>query len=180
MSSIVPVPADGYAGDITPEQTWELLASDPAAVLVDVRTQAEWEQIGVPDLASTGRPAVFSQWVLNNGTPNPGFLADLQKGLADAGATEDAKLVFLCRSGQRSIAAARVATAAGLAPSYNVLQGFEGVPGLTGERNVEGWKVAGLPWRTTFADGGPAGEQVPGAAASAEGACGCGCGCGEK
>ena len=158
-SSIVPVPADGYAGDITPEQTWELLTTDPGAVLVDVRTQGEWEQIGVPDTTSTGRPAVFTQWVLGNGTPNPAFLADLEKALDAAGAGEGTKLVFLCRSGQRSVAAARVATAAGLAPSYNVLQGFEGAPGIRGERNVEGWKVAGLPWRTTFADGAPAGEQ---------------------
>lgn len=158
MSSIVPVPADGYAGDLTPEQTWELLTSDPGAVLVDVRTQGEWDQIGVPDTTSAGRPAVFTQWVLNNGAPNPAFLTDLESALADAGAADDAKLVFLCRSGQRSIAAARVATAAGLAPSYNVLQGFEGAPGISGQRDVEGWKVAGLPWRTT-ADTGTTGQR---------------------
>ena len=158
MSAPAAVPAEGYAGDITPEQTWELLTSDPHAVLVDVRTKAEWEQIGVPDLASAGKATVFTQWVLNNGTPNPEFLADLKAGLAAAGATDDASLVFLCRSGQRSIAAARVATAAGLGASYNVLQGFEGAPGFSGVRDVEGWKVAGLPWRTTFADGAPAGD----------------------
>lgn len=158
MSTIDAVPAQGYAGDITPEQTWELLTSDPGVVLVDVRTQAEWEQIGVPDVAGLGKRTVFTQWVLNNGTPNPAFLADLKAGLAEAGAGPDASYVFLCRSGQRSIAAARVATAAGLAPSYNVLQGFEGAPGFSGARDVEGWKVAGLPWRTTFADGSPAGD----------------------
>ena len=158
MSDIVAIPADGYAGDITPEQTWELLTTDPDAVLVDVRTQGEWEQIGVPDVTTAGKRAVFTQWVLNNGTPNPAFLSDLQAALGDAGVGPDAKFVFLCRSGQRSIAAARVATAAGLAPSYNILQGFEGAPGIDGVRDREGWKVAGLPWRTTFADGGPAGD----------------------
>ncbi|QAY69307.1 rhodanese-like domain-containing protein [Xylanimonas protaetiae] len=158
MSAITAVPAEGYAGDLTPEQTWELLTTDPNVVLVDVRTQAEWEQIGVPDVASTGKQAVFTQWVLNNGTPNPAFLADLKAGLAAAGAGDDASLVFLCRSGQRSVAAARVATAAGLAPSYNVLQGFEGAPGLSGVRDVEGWKVARLPWRTSYTDGAPAGD----------------------
>jgi len=161
MSSIVPAPADGYAGDLTPEQTWELLTADPDAVLVDVRTRGEWEHIGVPDTAgATGRPAVFTQWVLDNGTPNPAFLTDLDRGLAQAGAGVGAKLVFLCRSGQRSVAAARIATAAGLAPSYNVLEGFEGAPGSAGRRDVEGWKVAGLPWRRTFADGAPSGEAL--------------------
>ncbi|WP_425955872.1 rhodanese-like domain-containing protein [Xylanimonas sp. McL0601] len=158
MSDIDVTPADGYAGDITPEQTWALLTTDPAAVLVDVRTQGEWEQIGVPDVAGAGKRTVFTQWVLNNGTPNPAFLSDLQGALADADAGPDAKLVFLCRSGQRSIAAARVATAAGLAPSYNILQGFEGAPGIDGVRDREGWKAAGLPWRTTYADGAPAGD----------------------
>ncbi|ACZ32120.1 Rhodanese domain protein [Xylanimonas cellulosilytica DSM 15894] len=158
MTQLDVVPAQGYAGDITPEQTWELLTTDPSVVLVDVRTRAEWEHVGVPDVASVGKRTVFTQWVLNNGTPNPGFLADLKAGLAEAGVGEDATFVFLCRSGQRSIAAARVATAAGLGPSYNVLQGFEGAPGISGARDVEGWKVAGLPWRTTFAGGEPAGD----------------------
>ncbi|MCL1871124.1 MAG: rhodanese-like domain-containing protein [Promicromonosporaceae bacterium] len=158
MSDITAQPADGYAGDITPQQSWELLTTDPAAVLVDVRTQGEWEQIGVPDLASAGKRTVFTQWVLNNGTPNPAFLADLKAGLAEVGAGPDATIVFLCRSGQRSIGAARLATGAGLGPSYNVLQGFEGAPGYDGVRDRDGWKVAGLPWRTTFADGAPAGD----------------------
>ena len=185
MSSIVPAPADGYAGDLTPEQAWELLTTDPGAVLVDVRTRGEWEHIGVPDPAgATGRPAIFTQWVLGDGRPNPAFLAELGAGLggvlaqgddgvgraqggdgealggirAQGGDAGRAKLVFLCRSGQRSVAAARVATAAGHAPSYNVLEGFEGAPGPSGRRDVEGWKVAGLPWRPTFADGAPAGE----------------------
>jgi rhodanese-related sulfurtransferase len=142
MSTIDAVPASGYAGDITPEQAWELLSSDAGAVLVDVRTQGEWETVGVPDLTGIGKQAVFTQWVLGNGTPNPAFLTDLKAALDD-GATS---IVFLCRSGQRSIGAARLATEAGLAPSYNVLQGFEGAPGLSGARDAEGWKVAGLPW----------------------------------
>jgi rhodanese-related sulfurtransferase len=158
VSDIVVTPADGYAGDITPEQTWELLTTDPDAVLVDVRTQGEWEQIGVPDVAPAGKRPVFTQWVLSDGRPNPAFLTELQAGLAAVGAGPDAKVVFLCRSGQRSIGAARLATSAGIAPSYNILQGFEGAPGIDGTRNVSGWKVAGLPWRTTWADGEPAGD----------------------
>ncbi|MFE7509222.1 rhodanese-like domain-containing protein [Promicromonospora sp. NPDC057488] len=134
-------PAEGYAGDITPEQAWELLAADPSAVLVDVRTQGEWRTIGIPDTVTLEKQPVFSEWVQAGGVPNPRFLEELRA----AGVT-DGPIVFLCRSGQRSIAAARLATASGIAPSYNVLDGFEGAPGADGVRDQRGWKVVGLPW----------------------------------
>ncbi|PJI93791.1 rhodanese-like domain-containing protein [Luteimicrobium subarcticum] len=134
-------PAEGYAGDITPQQAWELLRDEPGAVLVDVRTEGEWRTVGVPDTSSLGAAPVFDEWVTGLGQLNPAFLDQL----AAAGVT-GGPVVFLCRSGQRSIGAARLATQAGISPSYNVLEGFEGAPGITGARDQEGWKVAGLPW----------------------------------
>ena len=58
-------------------------------------------------------------------------------------------MIFLCRSGARSISAAEAATAAGIAPSYNVLEGFEGQLDETGHRGVTGWRAEGLPWKQT-------------------------------
>ena len=139
---IEPRPAQGYAGDITPQQAWDLLSAEPDAVLVDVRTDGEWRTIGVPDLTGLGKDTVFSQWVTADGRPNPAFLAELET----AGIGPDRPVVFLCRSGQRSIGAARLATSAGIGPSYNVLEGFEGAPGFGGVRDQQGWKVRGLPW----------------------------------
>jgi rhodanese-related sulfurtransferase len=133
--------AEGYAGDITPQQAWDLLAADPAATLVDVRTAGEWRATGVPDTATLGKQPLFSEWVHAGGRPNTRFLEELRAAGVIAG-----PVVFLCRSGQRSIGAARLATAAGIAPSYNVLEGFEGAPGVDGVRDQQGWKVAGLPW----------------------------------
>ncbi|WP_435738306.1 rhodanese-like domain-containing protein [Cellulosimicrobium sp. PMB13] len=142
MSDLTPRPADGYAGDITPQEAWDLLAADERAVLVDVRTEGEWRTVGVPDVAQLGREVVFDEWVTPFG-PNPAFVDRLaQAGLAPG---DERPVVFLCRSGQRSIGAARAATAAGLGPSYNVLEGFEGAPGFSGARDAEGWKVRGLP-----------------------------------
>ena len=135
-------PADGYAGDITPQQAWTLLQSDPGAVLVDVRTDAEWRFVGLPDLSSTGREPVLTQWVDVAGRPNPSFVADL----GAAGVTPERPVVFLCRSGARSIGAAKAATAAGLGPAYNVLEGFEGALDGAGHRGSDGWRAAGLPW----------------------------------
>lgn len=136
-------PAAGYAGDITPQQAWEVLRDVPGAVLVDVRTDGEWRSIGVPDTSSLDKPVVFAQWVHANGRPNPAFLEEIKSGLGDS----TGPVVFLCRSGQRSIGAARLATSAGLAPSYNVLEGFEGPAGPDGVRDHSGWKVRELPWK---------------------------------
>ncbi len=137
-----------YAGDLTPAEAWDLLTSDERAVLVDVRTDGEWRTIGVPDTATlpagperTG----FVEWVDGTGRPNPGFLDQLQAlGLS---ADDPRPVVFLCRSGQRSVAAAVTATAAGLGPAYNVLDGFEGGVGPDGRRGGTGWRAEGLPWR---------------------------------
>lgn len=131
-----------YAGDITPQQTWDLLSDNPDAVLVDVRTDAEWRFVGVPDLTGLGRAVVYIEWNRTDGQRNEDFVSDL---LA-AGVT-GRPVVFLCRSGNRSIGAAEAATAAGIAPSYNVLDGFEGNLDDHGHRGATGWRAIGLPWR---------------------------------
>lgn len=134
-----------YAGDLTPAQAWEILESDPDAVLVDVRTVPEWTFVGVPDTGATGRPAVLASWVTPDGTPNPAFLDEL----ADAGVTPDPerRVLLICRSGQRSVAAAHALTAAGFGQAYNVTEGFEGGLDATGHRGTTGWKARGLAWK---------------------------------
>jgi len=137
-----------YAGDVTPHDAWDQLTIDPGTVLVDVRTVEEWREIGVPDSPSDDKPVRFVEWATHAG-PNPTFLAELEA----AGVPKDATVLFMCRSGGRSIAAAEAATAAGWTSSYNVLQGFEGDFDAFGGRSVNGWLNAGLP-TTTYA--GPA------------------------
>lgn len=127
-----------YAGDLAPQTAWEHVAA--GAVLLDVRTEGEWQHIGIPDASTLDAEPVFIQWNLGNGSNNPDFLAQLQ-----AAVPTDKQLVVLCRSGARSIAAAEAATAAGYT-AYNILEGFEGVPDRFGERVVNGWKNRGLPW----------------------------------
>ncbi|HVQ97592.1 MAG TPA: rhodanese-like domain-containing protein [Mycobacterium sp.] len=134
-----------YAGDITPEQAWKLLSDNPQAVLVDVRTDAEWRFVGVPDLSSLGRDVVYIEWNRVDGQRNENFLAELAEKVP--GEAEDRPVVFLCRSGNRSINAAEAATEAGIAPSYNVLDGFEGHLDDVGHRGGSGWRATGLPWK---------------------------------
>lgn len=128
-----------YAGDLTPQEAWAKL--EEGAILVDVRTEGEWAHIGIPDTKATENDPLFIPWTFPGGIANPEFIEQLkQQAPEDAGA----ELVFLCRSGQRSIAAAVAATQAGFT-SYNVLEGFEGEPDRYGERTVNGWKNRGLP-----------------------------------
>jgi rhodanese-related sulfurtransferase len=132
-----------YAGDVTPAEAWEALSDDPAAVLVDVRTAAEWSYVGLPDLRSLAKDVVRIEWqTYPSGAVNRDFVAQL----AAAGVDPGAPVYFLCRSGVRSVAAAEAAAAAGWAQSRNVLEGFEGPHDAEHHRTVSGWKVAGLPW----------------------------------
>lgn len=133
-----------YAGDVTPQEAYAVLGEDGEAVLVDVRTRAEWSYVGLPDLSALGRQVLCVEWQrYPDGSVNEQFVDELRS----ADLPDGAPLYFLCRSGVRSVAAARAATAAGLGPAYNVLHGFEGPHDEHGHRAVAGWKNEGLPWR---------------------------------
>ena len=136
-----------YAGDITPDEAWQLLVDHPRAVLVDCRTSAEWTFVGVPDTSSLYRDVVYVEWNRTDGTHNDGFVEELSKEIGGAGSENERPVVFLCRSGNRSIGAAEAATEAGITPSYNVLDGFEGNLDSEGHRGSTGWKAIGLPWK---------------------------------
>jgi rhodanese-related sulfurtransferase len=127
-----------YAGALTPREAWEVLqATGGAARLVDVRTRAEWDWVGrVPG-------AVEIEWLTYPGNePNPHFLAQLQRQV-----DPETLVMFLCRSGARSNAAATLANRSGYTNAYNILEGFEGDKDAHGHRSkVGGWRFAGLPW----------------------------------
>jgi sulfur dioxygenase len=135
-----PIPASGahqgtYAGDVSPELAWQW-AQAGEAVLVDVRTDAEREWVGfVPGAV----PLAWKQWP--GMAMNPDFDARLRE------ASGGKKVVLLCRSGVRSIAAAKRATELGM-EAYNILEGFEGDPDADAHRGQKGgWRLHGLPWR---------------------------------
>jgi rhodanese-related sulfurtransferase len=131
--------------DVSPMQAWEALLADPNARLVDVRTEAEWQHIGLPDLSPAGKEAILIQWqIAPTMRINPDFIEDLRA----AGLSPEHHIYFLCRSGVRSLAAAEAARAAGLPNAYNVADGFEGPPDHQGQRGtVAGWQASELPWR---------------------------------
>lgn len=145
------MPDLGYRGDVSAEEAWTSLSSSEHAVLIDVRTVAEWNYVGVPDLASLGKEPVFIEWQsFPGGRQVPDFAGALASELEARGVGRDAPLYFLCRSGARSRAAAIAATSAGFVNCFNIGPGFEGQLDENQHRNaVAGWRVAGLPWSQT-------------------------------
>ncbi|MFA4970301.1 MAG: rhodanese-like domain-containing protein [Sulfuritalea sp.] len=126
-----------YEGALTPREAHELMQLAPGARLIDVRTKAEWDWVGrVPG-------ALEIEWMAYPGNVfNVHFMQTLKHSV-----TTESLLLFLCRSGQRSSAAAKAATEAGFPDCYNILEGFEGNKDANGQRNRSGgWRAAGLPW----------------------------------
>lgn len=126
-----------YEGAILPSEAYEILKSAPGAKLVDVRTRAEIDWVGrVPG-------AVEIEWLsYPSMKPNPNFMAALEQQV-----DKESLVLFLCRSAHRSHAAAVVATQAGFADCYNILEGFEGDKNSGNQRGVaNGWRKTGLPW----------------------------------
>ena len=135
----------GYAGEITAAEAWQQLSADPTAQLLDVRTMAEWNFVGVPDLSTLGRQVHCVEWQgFPDGARNPGFVAEAGQALGN----KNAPVLVLCRSGARSRAAAMALTQAGFSQAINIADGFEGDRDGEGHRgNHSGWKAANLPWR---------------------------------
>ncbi|HJO87846.1 MAG: rhodanese-like domain-containing protein [Rhodospirillales bacterium] len=136
---------EGYAGDLTPEETWKILKNEQSAMLIDVRTAAEWNYVGVADLSNMGKEQLTISWVTFPGDQkNENFIAEVEAACPD----KDAKVISICRSGVRSISTSTALTEAGYTQAYNVLEGFEGDKNDDEHRgNTGGWKVRGLPWK---------------------------------
>jgi rhodanese-related sulfurtransferase len=126
----------GYAGDVAPGEAWQLVQAGNAA-LVDVRTGEELHWVGrVPG-------ALHVEWAIGRDqVRNEHFLEQLA-----ANVPKDRKVLFICRSGARSVSAAKAATGAGYRCAWNVSQGFDGPLDAQKHRGrIGGWRAAGLPW----------------------------------
>ena len=134
-----------YAGEITPEEAYQYLLNNKA-VIVDVRTMPEWQFTGLPDLSATqGTLATVSWKNYPDFSTNPKF-ADQLASVPDI--SKDTTLLFLCRSGGRSLDAAVAMTQAGYQNCFNITGGFEGDPDANSHRGTaSGWKAKKLPWK---------------------------------
>jgi rhodanese-related sulfurtransferase len=125
--------------DISPTEAYEL-AKQFSTYLIDVRTIAEYVYVGHPENAYI-LPLLFWDEKEQTQVQNKDFLLDLTSKFK-----KEDTLVFICRSGNRSPVAARMAVGAGYQNVFNVTEGFEGKKGEKGYRTIGGWKNKGLPY----------------------------------
>lgn len=141
--------SDGSAiVDVQVGDVWARLSADKSAVLIDVRTRAEWAFVGVPDLTRINKQPLLVEWqTFPDNRIDPIFSEKLAAALQSAGASKDSELFFICRSGGRSKMAAQVMADLGFSRCRNVAEGFEGALDADRHRGTTGgWKRAGLPW----------------------------------
>ena len=138
--------------NISVDDTWAQLQTNDKAVLIDVRTAAEWSFVGIPDLSQTGKRLIQVEWQnYPDGELNARFVDMVQGALAKLGGGQDggrdSELFLICRSGARSMMAAQTLAAAGYPHCHNVADGFEGHLDPRRRRGqTTGWKARGLPW----------------------------------
>lgn len=125
-----------------PQACYEILSSNPSALLVDCRAQIEWEFVGTPDLGAIGKKALLVEWTNSAHQRNPDFL-DTIKSFA----TPDTPIIIMCRIGGRSAAACQMLAENGFTNLTNMSEGYEGRIDAHGHRNsFEGWRARNLPW----------------------------------
>ena len=136
--------------ELGPRDAWKLLSEDTSSILVDVRTRPEWGFVGGPDLSELSKETIRIEWKSwPDMAQNPAFVGTLMDGMSDL----PSRILFICRSGARSMQAAEAVSTA-LAergthvPCINVAEGFEGDLDSQNRRGgLNGWKARGLAWR---------------------------------
>ncbi len=130
---------DRAVDDVDVEAVWKTLQSSPRSQLVDVRTRAEWTYVGIPDLGPVGKRTVLVEWqTFPDQAVDPRFAERLAGELKALGVQLDDDLFFICRSGSRSLAAAKAMAAAGYRACHNVGSTTRGIaaPSEVGRRRA--------------------------------------------
>jgi rhodanese-related sulfurtransferase len=124
--------------NLDPPQVWDLMQQNSDAVMVDVRTKVEYSFVGHPPGAIHIAWKEYPDWQIN-----PNFVVEVKKVVPNI----NAPILLLCRSGQRSLDAARALEQAGYKLLINIDNGFEGSLDENKHRgNLGGWRFHGLPW----------------------------------
>ncbi|MCJ7581056.1 MAG: sulfurtransferase, partial [Candidatus Aminicenantes bacterium] len=101
---------------------------------------AEYVFVGHPEMAYS-IPYSFWSDEKQDFLPNEAFIEDLTSRFK-----KDDILIFFCRSGGRSLSAAKKVIQAGFSKVFNLTQGFEGGKDENGYRTIGGWKNSGVPY----------------------------------
>ncbi len=123
-----------------------VMASPSDTFIIDVRTRAEYEFVGHPEMPS-GVPNIplifYEDW-----RPNENFVADVEERF-----TKDMTLLIICRSGHRAETAAWQLLKADFTSLFFITDSFEGPIDKDGHHEEGGWKKNGLPYTYTLDSG---------------------------
>ena len=145
---------------LTPQEAHKIVGEASAQTLfLDVRTRAEAMYVGMPNAADALVPYVEHQELMTDWDerrhmyqlePNSDFIQEAEIRLKEKGLGKTDQVILICRSGDRSARAADLLASAGFTRVYSIAEGFEGDSAKdgakAGQRIVNGWKNAGLPW----------------------------------
>lgn len=131
--------------NISSKECFEILSNKVDAYLIDVRTLPEWKFVGVPDLSLINKETFFVSWQIY---PEMNENKNFKEQILDLGIQKNSNLYFICRSGQRSLNAAKLLINNGFSSCFNIHDGFEGDLDQHNKRSlINGWKYNNLPWK---------------------------------
>ena len=114
--------------EIKSSEIKKFLESNPKTVLLDVRTEDEWNTVGKPDTKNLGIKSYFITI-----SQDPSFVDSVKKNIDIKN-----KVLVMCAAGGRSVVAANLLAKEGY-DTLNVSDGF------SGNGQDPGWKNLGLP-----------------------------------
>ena len=125
--------------NIPSEKIKDFLNNNSNSVVLDVRTEEEWNSVGKPYAEALNSKTFFISLLLG---PDRQKNENFVKEFLEKKVPKKDNILVICRSGVRSMAAAKLLQQQGYKNLINISDGFEGNP-ATGE----GWKKSKLPCR---------------------------------
>tara|TARA_B100000315_G_C14186828_1_gene411493 strand:+ start:110 stop:481 length:372 start_codon:yes stop_codon:yes gene_type:complete len=116
---------------LTCKEIRDYLKSNSKSVLLDVRTQEEWDNVGKPDGDKIGLRTYFLE--IRRSTS-----FDFLQEFKNLNINHDEEILVICKSGERSQISAELLSRENY-KSVNISDGFEG------SQERAGWKNCGLP-----------------------------------
>ncbi len=144
---------------LSPKEAHDMVKANPEKVLfVDVRTPEELYFVGYAEGVDKNIPLAYVNYSKLHkkgkkfvSKKNKNLVSQVEAALKAKGLTKEDKIIFICRSGDRSASAAGLMDKAGYKKVYSIVTGTEGDKDKeTKKRTVNGWKNDALPWTYKF------------------------------
>ena len=115
--------------NIKATDAFDFLSKKDNSHLIDTRSDIEWKSTGIPDLSSINKEINLINW----GPVLDQIFFEQYKNFLLTSFNKNDNLLFICRSGSRSLMAAKFAIKFGFENSFNIYEGFY-------NENDQNWK----------------------------------------